>query len=169
MEHNPYQSPQAVVADAVHGANLASRGARLGAALLDGLILLVLILPVMYFGGYFSALRDAALVGEQMPFVDQFMWGVVGLVIAFAVQFIPLKNGGQTWGKKIVGLRIVDMDGAQPDLGVLLGRRYLFANGVGLIPLLGWLVSMANVLFIFRGDKRCLHDLVAGTQVVNAR
>ena len=51
---------------------------------------------------------------------------------------------------------------------MLLGRRYLFANGVGMIPFIGGLISIVNICFIFRGDKRCLHDLVAGTQVVNA-
>jgi uncharacterized RDD family membrane protein YckC len=168
VEHNPYQSPQAIVADPGTGQHLASRGARLGAALLDSLIIMVVLLPVMYVGGYFSALLDAARAGEQLPFFDRFMWGVIGISLVFAIQFVPLKNSGQTWGKKIVGVKIVDMDGEQPGLGVLLGRRYLVYNGVGLIPFLGGLISLVNILCIFRGDKRCLHDLVAGTQVVNA-
>lgn len=168
MEHNPYQSPQAVVVDQISGQHLASRGARLGAAFLDGFLIMIVVLPVMYIGGYFSALFDAARSGQQLPFFDQLMWGVVGICLAFAVQFVPLKNSGQTWGKKAVGVKIVDMDGAQPSLGVLLGRRYLVYNGVGLIPFLGGLISLVNILFIFRADKRCLHDLIADTQVVNA-
>jgi uncharacterized RDD family membrane protein YckC len=168
VEDNPYQSPQSVVADFSTGADLASRGARLGAALLDGLIMMLVIMPVMYFGGYFTALGEAAIAGKQ-PFALQIGWGVVGIAIAFAIQYIPLKASGQTWGKKIVGLRIVDMQGQQPGIGVLLGKRYLFANGVGLLPIVGALISTVNVLLIFRSDKRCLHDLVAGTQVINAK
>ena len=169
MEHNPYQRPQSNVVDWASGPDLASRGARLGAAMLDGLIMLLVLLPVMYFGGYFAAISDAAAAGEQLSLATQFGWGVVGVVIAFAIQFIPLNASGQTWGKKVVGLRIVDMEGEQPAISVLLGKRYMFANGVGLIPLIGGIISLVNVLFIFRGDKRCLHDLVAGTQVVRAK
>lgn len=168
MEHNPYQRPQAVVAEVNGTANQASRGARLGAALLDGLMLGFVIAPVMIFGGYFNSVMEAARAGEQVSLVTQLMWGALGVAIAFAVQYFPLKRSGQTWGKKIVGLKIVDMQGAQPGIGVLLGRRYLFANGVGMIPFIGGLISIVNICFIFRGDKRCLHDLVAGTQVVNA-
>ena len=36
-------------------------------------------------------------------------------------------------------------------------------NGlIGIIPLYG----LIDILFIFRGDKRCIHDLIAGTKVV---
>lgn len=161
-QQNPYQSPQAVVSDMAMGPELAGRGARLGAALLDGLIALVVVGPIMFFGGYFAA----AMSGEQIGVATQLGWGVLGIALFFAIQYYPLKQSGQTWGKKIVGVRIVDLSGAQPGIGVLLGRRYLFSNGISLVPFLGGVLSLVNVLFIFRADKRCLHDLVAGTQVV---
>jgi uncharacterized RDD family membrane protein YckC len=31
---------------------------------------------------------------------------------------------------------------------------------------LGGLLAVVDVLFVFRRDRRCLHDLVAGTRVV---
>jgi uncharacterized RDD family membrane protein YckC len=34
------------------------------------------------------------------------------------------------------------------------------------IPLLGGLFSLVNVCFIFRDDRRCIHDLIADTIVV---
>ena len=38
-------------------------------------------------------------------------------------------------------------------------------NGLlGFIPLYG----VVDILFIFREDRRCIHDLIAGTVVVNA-
>jgi uncharacterized RDD family membrane protein YckC len=33
---------------------------------------------------------------------------------------------------------------------------------IGIIPFYG----LVDVLFIFREDKRCIHDLIAGTHVV---
>ncbi|RPE81375.1 RDD family protein [Vulcaniibacterium tengchongense] len=162
-QQNPYQSPQTQVQDYSGDLRLAGRGKRLGAALLDAVIAIVVMLPIMFAGGYFATMSDGGPgIGVQL------LWGVVGLAVFFAIQYVPLKNSGQTWGKKIVGIRIVDMEGRQPDLGVLLGRRYLFANGIGLVPLVGGLISLVNVLFIFRSDRRCLHDVVADTQVVEA-
>ncbi|MDR0182485.1 RDD family protein [Lysobacter arvi] len=164
-QHNPYQRPQAQVADALPPDGLvpASRGKRLAAAILDTLIALAVLIPIMAFGGYFTALAQGAGLMTQLG------WGLFGLAVFFAVQFVPLKATAQTWGKKAVGIRIVDMDGQQPGLPVLLGRRYLFANGIGLVPLVGGLLSIANVLFIFRSDRRCVHDLIADTRVVEAR
>jgi uncharacterized RDD family membrane protein YckC len=38
-------------------------------------------------------------------------------------------------------------------------------NGIlGFIPF----YSLVDVLFIFRDDRRCIHDLIAGTKVVEA-
>lgn len=159
-QHNPYQSPQAIVADNP-GQQLAGRGARLGAAIIDTIILLVVIMPIMFVGGYFNNFAENGMLA-------QLGWGVASFLVFVAIQFVPLKNHGQTWGKKLVGIRIVTLDGAQPGLDILLGRRYLFANGIGLVPFIGSVASLVNVLMIFRADKRCLHDLVAGTQVVNA-
>ena len=41
----------------------------------------------------------------------------------------------------------------------------LIANGmIGSIPFYG----LVDILFIFRSDRRCIHDLIARTQVVYA-
>ena len=161
-QHNPYQRPQAQVADVLPSDGLvpASRGKRLAAAIVDTLIALAVLIPIMIFGGYFTALAQGAGLMTQLG------WGLFGLVLFFAIQFVPLNASAQTWGKKVVGIRIVDMDGQQPGLGVLMGRRYLFSNGIGLVPLVGGVLSIVNVLFIFRSDCRCIHDLVADTRVV---
>ena len=36
----------------------------------------------------------------------------------------------------------------------------------GLVPVLGPLASFVDILFIFGASRRCVHDLIAGTQVV---
>jgi hypothetical protein len=35
-----------------------------------------------------------------------------------------------------------------------------------LVPILGAIFWITDSLFIFRADRRCLHDLMAGTKVV---
>jgi uncharacterized RDD family membrane protein YckC len=40
---------------------------------------------------------------------------------------------------------------------------------VALIPVIGGFLPLVDVLFIFRHDRRCIHDLLAGTNVVKVR
>jgi hypothetical protein len=35
------------------------------------------------------------------------------------------------------------------------------------IPMIGAVVALANILFIFGKEQRCLHDRLAGTKVIN--
>ncbi|MNT88741.1 RDD family protein [compost metagenome] len=53
-----------------------------------------------------------------------------------------------------------------PELGNLLLKRYLVWWLLAYIPVVGMLVVLVDYLFIFRADRRCLHDLAAGTRVV---
>ena len=74
-------------------------------------------------------------------------------------------KSGQTLGKKALGIRIVKMNtglngGFVPN--VLL--RIILNGLIGVITFYG----LVDILFIFRSDCRCIHDLIAGTQVVIA-
>ena len=164
-EQNPYQSPRAAVSVASQEGMLASRGARLAAALLDGLIGMAIMLPMMFVSGYFGAMRT----GETAPIIVLANWALIGCVVFVLVQGYPLHATGQTWGKRALGIRIVSLDGTKPALGKLLLLRYLPLRVVGVIPLVNSLVVLTDALLIFRNDRRCLHDLIAGTRVVVAR
>lgn len=164
-DQNPYGSPEAVVAD-LDQTNLAGRGERLGAAIIDTIILLVILIPIMVVGGYWQV---AMASGGQVPLATTLMWAVIGFAVFVAVQFHPLNATGQTWGKRLLGIRIVDMDGAKPPVGRLIGLRYLPVQAVSNVPVVGVVLALVDVLLIFRGDRRCGHDLIAGTQVVKGR
>ncbi|MGY1521775.1 RDD family protein [Luteimonas sp. A482] len=161
-EQNPYGSPEAVVAD-LGDTNLAGRGERLGAAIIDTLILLVILVPLMFVGGYWQVAMSG---GGEIPFGTALLWAAVGFAVFVAVQWVPLNANGQTWGKRMLGIRIVDMDGDKPPIGRLIGLRYLPVQLVTNVPVVGMVLALVNVLLIFRGDRRCGHDLIAGTQVV---
>ncbi|WP_027079799.1 RDD family protein [Luteimonas mephitis] len=167
-EQNPYRGPDAAVAEFSSGDELAGRGARLGAAIIDAIILMVIVMPLMYMGGYWTTAMAAAQAGEQVGLGTTLMWAVVGLVVFAIVQGIPLNASGQTWGKKVLKIKIVDMQGGKPPLGRLLGLRYFPVQLASNIPLLGPVVALVDVLMIFRNDRRCGHDLIAGTRVVHA-
>jgi uncharacterized RDD family membrane protein YckC len=164
-EQNPYSAPEAAVADVHVGeVRLAGRGERLGGAIIDGLIMLAILLPAMFMGGYFSGVMQ----GVQPSFGKQALWQVIGFAVFVAVQGYPLAQSGQTWGKKLLKMKIVDLSGNKPEFGKLIAMRYLTTQAIALIPFLGQLYGLVNVLFIFAADKRCLHDHIAGTRVVVA-
>lgn len=168
-EPNPYEAPSAELVDhrtVVDDARLADRGARLLAAIMDTVILLAINLPLMWFSGYIETVMQSAARGAQEPFATTLMWSAIGFAIFIVVQGVPLARSGQTIGKKLLRIRIAHLDGSQPTLATLIVKRYLPVNAVNVVPFVGGLLGLINVLLIFRADRRCGHDLVAGTQVV---
>jgi uncharacterized RDD family membrane protein YckC len=163
---NPYSAPRSSFETEVAGQDLrlGGRGERLGAAFIDGIIALVLVLPMMYFLGVF----DYAMRGQQAPLWLNLSSSVLGFLIFLLVQGYPLSQAGQTWGKRALKLKIVDLAGNKPDFLRLVGLRYGVTQLAVLVPLLGPFYSFVDALFIFRNDRRCIHDLIAGTRVVVA-
>jgi uncharacterized RDD family membrane protein YckC len=170
---NPYQSPSTTAAmyargEQYGGAQLASLGARLGGALLDTLIGLAAVAPGFIYllvasmaDNNRGGMRGAALAG---PFV---LMGIGALAIVI-VQWVMISQSGQSIGKRIVGTRIVRLDGSLPGFGYGVAMRNWVPGIISNIPYLGFLFAIANVLFIFGAERRCLHDHIAGTRVVQA-
>ena len=151
------------------GPELAGRGVRLGAYLVDSLILAIVFLVVVA-SGFWMTFDDIIQMGT-LPSTND----VLQVMMVFAVVFMVI-NGyllvmrGQTVGKLILGIRIVDSTtGSNVSIGKVLGLRYIVFFGLQTIPVPGMreLVSFFDAVFIFRDDRRCLHDLLAGTKVVS--
>jgi uncharacterized RDD family membrane protein YckC len=168
-EQNPYRAPEAPVVDVDRDTDLAEYGERLAAALIDGVIMLFIMLPAMFLGGYFKAVIEAAFRGASPPYGLIAMWGGIGFLVFVLVQGFPLSATAQTWGKRILRIKIANLDGSKPPIVRLLAMRYLPINLAALVPILGNILPVVDVLFIFRKDRRCLHDLIAGTRVVKVR
>jgi uncharacterized RDD family membrane protein YckC len=104
---------------------------------------------------------------------DTFVLGLVlllgGLGLLLLIQLILLCSQGQTMGKKALGIRIVNHeDGSNPGFVGAVLMRSIVPGIIGSIPYIGGFFSLADVLFIFSDDRRCLHDKMAGTSVVEA-
>lgn len=84
--------------------------------------------------------------------------------LAFSIyQVFLLSMQGQTIGKKLMGIRIVRYtDGSNPGFFRSVLLRAWVPNVVSVIPLVG----LIDTLFIFGKERRCLHDYLAGTKVV---
>ena len=93
----------------------------------------------------------------------------IGLCLALllGIQLYLLVTRGQTMGKKFLGIRIVTFeDEANPGFVKVFLLRMLVNGLIGAVPVVGLGYSLVDILFIFRDDKRCIHDLIAGTKVV---
>jgi uncharacterized RDD family membrane protein YckC len=143
--------------------DLASRGKRLGGVLIDGLILMVILVPVILATG----VLQQAFAGRQVTIGQQVTYGLLGTVVFLLLNGYLLATRGKTIGKVAVGTRIVDLQGQLPPLGKLLVLRYFIPWMAGTIPIVGGLFSLIDALFIFGRERRCIHDHLAGTRVVN--
>jgi uncharacterized RDD family membrane protein YckC len=144
---------------------LASRWDRLFASILDGIIYCIVIIPIMYFTGGFNGMAQ----GIQPALGYSLAYGVVGIITFIILNGKLLVSSGQTIGKKAIGIKIVDLNGNLPTLNDHLLKRYAFYFIPGQIPFIGPFISIINILFIFGSEKRCIHDLVAGTKVVDCK
>ena len=163
MSENIYSAPQSELVEESdnHNEN-ATRLQRLGASMLDGIIIMLVTMPAMYFTGGFDGVSE----GVQPSLAYSLAIGALGLFVFLIVNGKLLINNGQTIGKKILGIKIVDLNGELPTVKRNLLKRYAVYFIPGQIPIAGQLFSIVNILFIFGKQKRCLHDHIAGTKVV---
>lgn len=173
MDHNEAEVPVAEMSSTQAQVQserefpLASRLSRLLAQLLDGFILLVAAVPLMLLLGWPSeADLNAIIETEIMPFELALKITLLGLFLYVLVHGYTLWYFGQTIGKRMMRIAIVDSAGRVPSFYKLVGLRYSLFQIISVIPLISAL-SLADVLLIFRSDRRCLHDMLAGTRVVD--
>ena len=170
---NPFSPPKAdleggpVVAGSFQ---LATRGSRLAAALLDGLLTLP-ALAVLGFGTMSTIMASRAgtapAPGGGMPAMAMGLAGLYFLALGI-FQIYRLSTRGQTLGKGWMKIKIVKVDGSAPGfVGAFLLR--VFVNAIpSAIPYIGGIYGLVDTLMIFRQDQRCIHDMIAGTRVVVA-
>jgi len=176
QQPNPYAPPTATVADTFDDrgeAEVAGRGARLGAYLLDIVVSIVFSLPALLFGG-FGALTALFTSQFSVEAIAAFLTGTVAFLflagwLAWAVITIILVHRyGQTIGKKLVGIRVVRKDGSRASLGRIFWLRNVVNALPSMIPVVGGFYFFIDSLFIFTESNQCLHDKIADTIVIKA-
>jgi uncharacterized RDD family membrane protein YckC len=163
------------VIDAAADTQLGGLGARFCAAFVDGCLMVACQLPsslavYRYFTEHvdpgsrpnlatvMTTLREATLVAPSpYPY----------LAALAILQGVLIATRSQSLGKILLGLRIVRAaDGAKPDFFHAFLIRGGVPTAIGYIPVLNFFFWIVDTCFIFRPDRRCLHDLMAGTKVV---
>ncbi|MEO1526535.1 MAG: RDD family protein [Planctomycetota bacterium] len=160
---DPFSEPNSPV--------LAGRFTRFAAAVVDGLIVMVVVLPVQFLTGFQQRLQTG-----DVGLLEQILMMLVGMGAYLIPHGYTLFTRGQSLGKLLTRIRIVDYNTGEllPPLRVYVAR-YLwvmpFSIVVMLIPgiaddFLVNLIVLADSLFIFGGERRCIHDYIAGSKVI---
>ena len=151
----------------------ASMGSRLGARLLDWLILSVIlavlggiIFGILGAGGGLSSLDNADTTDDGAFSSALSGFGFLALVITVGYELVLIAIRGQTFGKQAVGIKVVkELDGQNPG-GLASFLRWLIpAAGFFFCYLPGFLVYLSPA-FDSSGRVQGWHDKVAKTVVI---
>lgn len=134
---------------------------RFGAQLLDGLIIGIPS-AILAFGIIFGV----AFAAQQNEFASLLMVLAYIPAYVFPVVYEALMlstRDGQTIGKRALSLRVVRPDGSPISAGQAWGRALIrLALGIVCAGIIDYIV------FFFTEEKTTLHDMAAGTRVVEA-
>ena len=133
------------------GARPAGWFSRVGATLIDGLLIGILLTVVVVAFGL-----DDTAAGDLVRTV------IVPVISVVYAALLLAYHGGQTLGKQAAGIRVLTEDGAPVGLGRAAGRELVKALfGVTFV------LYVIDVLWpLWQSENRALHDLIAGTRVV---
>ena len=132
----------------------ASRSKRLIAKIIDFVLLFIAIL--------IPALTVQIILGGGEPVLA----ALIGAIVFAIYQYYLLSTISQTLGKKYMNIIIVKKDRSYGGFVTNVVLREWIIGIIGLFPLIGWLVKIVDMLFIFRNDRRCIHDMIANTMVI---
>ena len=169
-DQSNYETPATTSEEAgtPSGPELAGRGRRLGAYIIDTIIAGIVLVAVAYFNPGPLGVTMLDIMRDPTTQQVSTAGSIWFLIIFMAINSYLLLTKGQTVGKWMLGIRIVDAASNGAATAVkLLGLRYVLVMLVMAIPIIGQLLGLADALFIFRSDRRCVHDLLAGTKVVS--
>ncbi len=145
-------------------------GNRLGSYLLDAVLYGAVMVALIFIGSLMVAgelFVDSWAVDEEVDdgiVAAAILLIVLGPLLVIIGYLVQLGRTGQTWGRRIVGNKVIRVDtGDVPGIGRAIGRE-----------LFGWIVS-ASIMYlgylwmIWDKDRQTWHDKVAGTVVVRSR
>jgi uncharacterized RDD family membrane protein YckC len=168
IDQNPYASFSATT-PVLEPKNLrlADLGKRFLGALVDGFVSVFFVGP-----GYVMMIVGAAVADQSgqpgvLPFVGLALMVLGGLAL-LGTQIYLAATRSQSIGKYLLKTQMVDFQTGVPAKFVQCFLLRTFVNGlIGGIPCVGLIYSIVDICFIFREDKRCIHDLLAKTCVID--
>ena len=124
----------------------------------------LLILTAIYIAVYLAVISPLARFASGASFFNAVL-GFLAIGGFFLYHFLSeMLAGGQTWGKKSMGIKVVRLDGQEPGLSDYLLRAAfhlvdtIFSSGI-----------LACLLILSSGKNQRLGDMTANTTVIRLR
>ena len=169
MDDNPYRAPDLAndpaASQPVEILPLASLGQRFAAWLIDFLTIAGPLVVIVYW----NLIPPLTNLMASEDALSESISNVVAFLIFLAVHGYLVHTRDQTIGKLALGIKVTKLNGESPSTLTQLGLRYGFFYLIDALPQAGAFISFVSVLFIFGRQRRCLHDQLAGTRVVQCR
>jgi uncharacterized RDD family membrane protein YckC len=122
----------------------------------------VVIAVAFAIGGHIIEYVLSIVLHHEVRFSDAAVLPDVALAVwAFVYFAYPMAVAGRTFGMGVVGVRVVQAEGRD------LSTRRAIVRTLAL-PLSFLVLCFGFLLIVLRGDRRALHDLIAGSAVVYA-
>lgn len=147
---------------------LAGPGKRLLGALADGFVSMLFLAPGFVSFGAAGGFGDDPRALQGSVAIAGLIMMVVGGLALFVLQIYLLATCSQSIGKYLVKTQIMDYETDAPANFVKCFLMRGVVNGIiGAVPCVGPIYGLVDPLFVFSEEHRCLHDLLAGTYVVD--
>jgi len=162
---SPAWQPPVIYAPAAPATRYGGFWIRFVAAIIDGILVGIVVLPVRVMIGL---LIGAAGMAVSMPGIGvHIVKGIVGGAIFFCAGWIyeaAMESSSKqaTVGKMALGLKVTDLEGRRLFFARATGRH--FAKYVSNLTLL-----IGYIMAGFTERKQALHDMIAGTLVVRTQ
>lgn len=155
----------------------ASWWTRAGAYIIDGLIIgipVVVISIVLGIGAFGAGVSESAAGVFAFLFSMLAIWAVAFVAYLIYAPLTMMRSGehnGQTWGKQLLGCRVVRADGQPMDfwwsvLRQVIVQYFLFWIVGGFVL---YIPTLLNYLWpLWDEQDRCLHDMMCDTRVIRA-
>jgi len=156
---------------------IASRWSRFWAWFIDGLVAAAIMVVLFYF----EPTRNLMVSNPALGPISSLVFSAALYLVCHGYL---LRKYGQTIGKNVFEIAIVSMDNQLLSLSKIFFMRWVPFTLMVFVPtmlievfpsmgwfkllsLVGLLAATVNILFIFGKQRRCLHDRLAGTKVVD--
>ena len=137
---------------------------RLGAFLIDSVVLVIIIFPIVFIISVIGA--EMMLIGfyedEIYDFIDMLVYIISAPIFWLYYAWMESSSKQGTLGKMALGIIVIDFDGKPISFARASGKhfgRYISAS----IFLLGYIIAA------FTKRKQALHDIMAETYVIKKR
>ena len=158
--------------------NTAALSKRFWAFMLDGFFMMMALIMLMQSMGLLdpttsndmqTAQAELQVRVNALSDSQKSLLAISPFIIFFVLHGFLLQQYGQTIGKRIMGIAIVTMDNQKPAFFMLIVQRYLSQWVMGMVPVIGILLRLDDILAIYRPDRRCIHDHLAKTKVIDLK